>query len=67
MFEGKLFLRLSKEEWDDNRLSLHCFAHYLVLDSATAVFVHAFSDYFSCLLDVASTYVSLFCVWDNLS
>lgn len=39
-FEGKLFLRLSKEEWDDNRLFLHCFAHYLVLVSATAIFVH---------------------------
>lgn len=57
LFEGKLFLRLSKEEWDDNRLFLHCFAHYLVLVSGTAGFVHAFSDYFSCLLDVISTCV----------
>lgn len=62
LFEGKLFLRLSKEEWDDNRLFLHCFAHYLALVSATAVLIHDFSDYFSCLLDAISACFFVLCL-----
>lgn len=62
LFEGKLFLRLSKEEWDDNGLFLHCFTHYLVLVSATAVLIHDFSDYFSCLLDAISACFFVLCL-----